>query len=258
MKWANKKQIILIFTKLHFLKKNIKKNTCRYHYQNLDDMIYSSWDIEQNILKLVILGHFLPFIPLKTPKINILKNEKICWRYHHSTNVQQKSQSYDVQFLRYGQKFLSFCAIFCPFTSPLIIPNVKILKEKKKMAGDVILLHIYVYHKRRSYEIWFLKYKVQQTEIFNILGHFLPFQPLDNLENQNFNTEKNTWRYYHFTHLHHKWQSYDVWFLRYGVQQTEFFVILDHFLPFYPPMDPENQNFEKMKKIPEDIIILQT
>ena len=34
------------------------------------------------------------------------------------------------------------------------------------------------------------------------------------------------------------------------------FVILDCFLPFYPPMDPENQNFEKMKKTPEDIIIL--
>ena len=60
---------------LHFLK-NIKKNTCRYHYQNIDDMIYSSGDIEQNILKLVIIGHFLPFYPLKPPKIKILKNEK--------------------------------------------------------------------------------------------------------------------------------------------------------------------------------------
>ena len=163
-------------------------------------MIYSSWDIEQNKLKLVILGHFLPFIPLKTPKIKILKNEKICWRYHHFTHVYQKSQSYDVRFLRY---------------------------------------------------------RVRQAEFFVILGHFLPFQPPDNLENQNFKIEKNTWRYYHFTNLHHKWQSYDAWFLRFEVQQTEFFVILDHFLPFYPPMDPENQNFEKMKKTPEDIIILQ-
>ena len=38
---------------------------------------------------------------------------------------------------------------------------------------------------------------------------------------------------------------------------TEFFVILDHFLPFYPSMDAENQNFEKMKKALGDIIILQ-
>ena len=29
-----------------------------------------------------------------------------------------------------------------------------------------------------------------------------------------------------------------------------------HFLPFYPPNNPKNQNFEKMKKTPEDIIIL--
>ena len=101
-----------------------------------------------------------------------------------------------------------------------------------------------------------LKYKVRQTETFVILGNFLPFQPPDNPENQNFKIEKNTWRYYHFTHLHHKWQSYDVWFLRYGVQQTEFFVILDHFLPFYPPNNPKNQNFEKLKKTPGDIIIL--
>ena len=56
--------------------------------------------------------------------------------------------------------------------------------------------------------------------------------------------------------MYHKWQSYDVWFLRYGVWQTEFFVILDHFLPFYPPKNPKNQNFEKMKQPPGDIIIL--
>ena len=30
-----------------------------------------------------------------------------------------------------------------------------------------------------------------------------------------------------------------------------------NFLSFYPSMDPENQNFGKMKKTPEDIIILQ-
>ena len=35
-----------------------------------------------------------------------------------------------------------------------------------------------------------------------------------------------------------------------------FFVIMDHFLPFYPPSNLKNQNFEKMKKIPRDIIIL--
>ena len=37
---------------------------------------------------------------------------------------------------------------------------------------------------------------------------------------------------------------------------TDFFLILDHFFPFYPPNNPENQNFEKMKKTSGDIIIL--
>ena len=48
----------------------------------------------------------------------------------------------------------------------------------------------------------------------------------------------------------------DVWFLWYWAQQTKFFVILDNFLPFYPPKNQKNQNFEKMKKTAGDIIIL--
>ena len=54
-----------------------------------------------------------------------------------------------------------------------------------------------------------------------------------------------------------KWQSYDVWFLKYGAQRIEFFVIPGHFLPFHPTNNPENQNFEKLKKkMPGNIIIL--
>ena len=37
-----------------------------------------------------------------------------------------------------------------------------------------------------------------------------------------------------------------------------FFVILDHFLPFYSPNNPKNQNFEKLKQAPADMIILQS
>ena len=55
---------------------------------------------------------------------------------------------------------------------------------------------------------------------------------------------------------YHKWQSNDVWFLRYWVRPTDFFVILDHFLPFYPLNNPKYQNFEKILKTPKDIIIL--
>ena len=112
--------------------------------------------------------------------------------------------------------------------------------------------------------------------------HFGPFSALLSSplsENSKFwKNEKNTWRYY-FTHVYHKWQSYDVWFLRYVVWRTGFFflmtpevcsdwllryaawetefsVILNHFEPFYPPKNLKNQNFKKMKETPGDIIIL--
>ena len=103
----------------------------------------------------------------------------------------------------------------------------------------------HVYNKWRPYDVWFLRYKVWMTEFFLILDHFLPFYPIGNTKNQNFEKmKKNTWRYYHFIHVYHKWQSYYVRFLRYGARSTDFYVILDHFLYFYP----ENQNFEKLKK----------
>ena len=93
--------------------------------------------------------------------------------------------------------------------------------------------------------------------IFRHFGPSFALLPPYNPKNQILKKwKKNTWRYYHFTNVYLKWQSYDVWFLRYGAWQTEFFVILDHFLPFYPPNNPKNQNFEKMKKPPGDIITL--
>ena len=49
---------------------------------------------------------------------------------------------------------------------------------------------------------------------------------------------------------------YDSWDMEHD---KYFFLILDHFLPFYtpvPPNNPENQNFEKMKKATGDVIIL--
>ena len=62
------------------------------------------------------------------------------------------------------------------------------------------------------------------------------------------------WRYYPFTQVYHKWESCDVWFLRYGEQQTECFVILDHFLHFYSPT--LSLHSEKMEKAPGNIIII--
>ena len=92
---------------------------------------------------------------------------------------------------------------------------------------------------------------------FLSLWTFFPFYlPYGPKKSKFWKNEHHTWRYYHFTNVYHKWQSHDVWFLRYEMQQTEFLVILDHFLPFYHPNNPKNQSFEKLKKMPGDTIIL--
>ena len=83
--------------------------------------------------------------------------------------------------------------------------------------------------------------------IFVILDHFLHFYPPMDQDNQNFEKNKKTpgniiiLNRCNINHNH-------IWLLRYRAQQTEFFVILEHFLHFKPPKNPKNQNFEKLKK----------
>ena len=143
-----------------------------------------------------------------------------------------------------------------PFYSPKNPKNQNFEKKKWKNCLEVLSFYTYmciINEDHMIYGSWNIGCNGQK--VFVILGHFLPFQPPDNSENQNFKIEKNTWRYYHFTHLHHKWQSHEVWFLRYGVRQTESLIIFVPFFALLPPNNPKNQNFEKLKKTPGDIII---
>ena len=108
-----------------------------------------------------------------------------------------------------------------------------------------------------SKQAWIHPWKHDRHNFLSFLGHFLPFYPPNNLENQAFPKKwKCAWKYYRFTHMYYKWQSYDVWFLWYRVRRAWFFVILEHFLLFYCPNNLKYQNFEKMRKSPGDIIIL--
>ena len=96
--------------------------------------------------------------------------------------------------------------------------------------------------------------RCDRQNFFAILVHFLPFHPLTTWKIKTFwKIEKKQQLEYHenknhFTHVHLKWQPYDVWFLRYGSQRTEGFVILGHFLPFYSPPLTTQIFFEKIKK----------
>ena len=78
--------------------------------------------------------------------------------------------------------------------------------------------------------------------------------PAKNPRNQNLKKWKNCWRC-HFTYVYQKPQTYEAWFLRWS--ETDIFLSFwAIFLPFYPTNNPENQNFEKINKAYEDVIIL--
>ena len=92
-----------------------------------------------------------------------------------------------------------------------------------------------------------MMYGSWDIKFFVILGYFLTFDPPNNPEIQNFEKIKKII----ILHISSINENHDVWFLRYGAWQTESFLILDHFLPFYPTNNLKNKYFEKMKKILE-------
>ena len=113
-----------------------------------------------------------------------------------------------------------------------------------------------MHHKARSYDVWFLRCKVQKAEVFCHFGSFLPSDPPNNQKNQNFEKTKNTSEILSFYTCAP--QMMIIWCMIPEILST-IDRICCHFrlyFAFLPPNNPENQNFEKMKKNPGEIIIL--
>ena len=116
-----------------------------------------------------------------------------------------------------------------------------------------------MHHKSRSYDVWFLRYKVQRTKFCAILGHFfgsltlLTNQKIKILKKKCLKTSFYTLHFTFYTLPQIKIMMYGSWYIRHDRQNVLSFRAI--FLPFYPSNNPENQNFEKMKKVPGDIII---
>ena len=99
--------------------------------------------MERDGLKLVILGHFLPFYSPKNQKNqNFEKMKKVGG--DHFTHVYHKSQSYDVRFLRCGMRQTEFFDILGHFLScnPHNDSENRNFEKMKKTPGDIILLHM--------------------------------------------------------------------------------------------------------------------
>ena len=138
-------------------------------------------------------------------------------------------------------------------------PVAPLLWETLIAASASLWMHHW-YHKWQSYDVQFLIYGVGQAEFFVILDYFLSFYPPNNLENQNFEKwkkKKNPGDIIIFQ-VYQKWQSYDVWFLRYETKQTEFFCHCGPFLPFYLTNNPKKLKFWKNENTHGGDIILKT
>ena len=114
------------------------ENTCRYHYQN-HDMIYNCSDNRATQTQIDNFSSYLPFTPLKQWKWKCRKMKKIAAGIiilHMGTKNHNHMMygSWDTE--QHRQKFLSFLAIFRPFTSPQMILNTKILKNKQTKKYD--------------------------------------------------------------------------------------------------------------------------
>ena len=104
-------------------------------------------------------------------------------------------------------------------------------KKQRKTSGH------YHYFKpvcqKYPYDLQFLRYRMTWTEMV-ILSHFSLFYSTNNPKNQNFEKIKKIAGDIIILLMCTKNLNHDVWFLRYGVRRTEFFVIWGIFCPFTP------------------------
>ena len=151
------------------------------------------------------------------------------------------------------QRFLSFWAIvfaLWPSSNP---KNQNFEKIKKCMK--ILLFYTCVPQMTIMIDVWFLIYQARQTEVFVILDYFLPFYSLTMQKIKSLRKWEKLLEILSFTQVYRKWQSYDIWFLRYQLQQTDFFCHLWPFFSFYALNSPKDENIKKMKNTPGDIII---
>ena len=186
-----------------------------------------------------IFCHFGPFftflLPLITQKIKIFKK----WKNHLEILSFYTCVSWMtiIWWVVPEIWIVTFCVIldcFLPFYPPNN-PKNQNFEKMRKTHGDIIILHMYTKNDNHMmYDSWDIERDRQNFLSFGTI--FCPFTLLTTWKIKIFKKWKNAWRYYHFAQVYHKWQSYNIWFLRYETWT------------FYPSNNLKNQDFEKLKK----------
>ena len=186
--------------------------------------------------RICYFGPIFELLPPNNPKIKIFKK----WKKHlEMSSFYTYALKITIKWCMlpeiWSVKDIFFCHFgpFLALSSQLLTPKIKIWKNVKNTWRCYAFTH--VYHKWRSHDVWFLRYK---AEFFVILGHFLPFDPPNSPKNQNFEkNEKKTTTTGDITILHmcfinENHMMYGSWDMERDRQN--FFSLTTFFLFIYP------------------------
>ena len=140
--------------------------------------------------------------------------------------MYQKLWSYAILFLRYGRVtdlIIFHFGLFFALLPPEPPKKTKYKKKKKKKhthtPGDIILHMCAKNHDHMLYCYWDMACG-RYNSYFSFWAIICPFNRLTAQKINFYETEKNAWRYHHFTYVYQKLWSDNVRFLRYGARRT--------------------------------------
>ena len=124
---------------------------------------------------------------------------------------------YNFWDMEHDREFFLILNQFLPFyipPPPLTTQRIKILKKWRKKMIETSSFYTSV----PSYDIWFLRYQLKQTDFLCHLGPFFALlrPPPNSPQRWKYQKIENPWRYHHFTQVCQKSWLYAVLFLRYG------------------------------------------
>ena len=204
-------------------------------------MITEIWSAIDRIFYFGLFFFFFNFTPLTTRKIKILKKRK------NSLEWFLRYRAWQIKYFVILNHFLHF--------HPLNNPKNKNFEKMKIKPGDIIILHMCTINDNHMmYGSWDIECNRQIFLWFWTI--FCPFIPLTTWKIKFFKKMKKMPRDISILHMFAINDNHMMHGSQDRAWQTEFFVILDRFLSFYLPNNLKNQNFEKLKKTHQDIIIL--
>ena len=187
-------------------------------------------------------NHVLPFYPPNNPKnqkFEKMKKPPGDIITLHMCTINDNDIMYGSWDIERNTEFFVILDHFCLY--PCNNPKNQNFEKMKKIPGDIILSHkCTINDNHMMYGFWNWK---RDTEFFVILDCFLPFYRCNSPKNQNLKKWKKYYRYNRYIiilcvcNINDNHMMYGSWDME---RDTEFFVILDHFLHFYPPNNPKN------------------